>query len=364
MIQRTVTSECTIDLDLLIEDHFDPKWGSPYWCDRRRDLGVDPLKEIQTVNDLARFGPFPEEHLRTFSAASFVPRKFHDRLHEFVYSETGGTTGKAKGVYFSPEEFGMGFVDPFLQVCRKIGWPMGEKQLFLGPSGPHIIGKVLDPICRALGSPPPFRIDFDPRWSLRLTDRSTARFRYLDHLVDQALHLIDKERPGILFGSPQVLQRLAGRMEEIRREEIRAVHYGGTSLDPEVYRIFREDLFPQAIHLSGYGNSLVGVAFEAGVRDGDRLNYYPSLDRHRIRLIPLGGAPIADRLSRNVGEGETGQVVVSRLDSTFFLPNLVERDQAEMIFAPGKVADLGWSPEGIHNPRPVLNNETLKGALY
>lgn len=364
MTERAVDSESTVDLVSLMEDHFDPKWGSPYWLARKSELGFDPLREIQAVEDLVRFGPFPEEHLRVHPAADFVLRKFHDQLHNFIYSETGGTTGRAKGVYFSPKEFHMGFVDPFLQVCQKIGWPRGEKWLFLGPTGPHIIGKVLDPICREMDSPPPFRIDFDPRWSLKLTDRSTAKIRYLEHLVDQALHLIDKERPRILFGSPNVLQRLAARMEDIRREEIRAVHYGGTSLDSEVYRRLRQDLFPHAIHLSGYGNSLVGVAFEAGVREGDRLCYFPSSDRHRVRLIPLNDGPIEDRLAGEVEEGETGQVVVSRLDSTFFIPNLVERDQADKICAPNKVADLGWSPDGIHNPRPIPTQETAKGALY
>jgi acyl-coenzyme A synthetase/AMP-(fatty) acid ligase len=215
-----------------------------------------------------------------------------------------------------------------------------------------------------MGSPPAFRIDFDPRWSLKLTDRSTAKFRYLEHLVDQALRLIEKESVRILFGSPPVLQRLAERTDERVRNEIQAVHYGGTALSPDLYMRFRKEWFPSAIHLSGYGNSLVGVAFESDIRESHRLAYFPSSDRHRIRLIPLGDESIADRLSRDVDEGETGQVVISRLDPTFFIPNLVERDQAERIFSPESTANLGWLPWGIRHPRPVLEKTLYKGTLY
>jgi phenylacetate-coenzyme A ligase PaaK-like adenylate-forming protein len=364
MIDALSSSVPDLHLAAVIEHHFDPQWGSPYWLSKKGEFDFDPVTEIQTFEDLSRFGPFPEEDLRKFPASHFVPRKYHNRIPEFVYSETGGTTGKAKGVYFSPSEFRDGFVEPFLRVCFKVGWPQGEKWLFLGPTGPHIIGKVLDPICRKMGSPPPFRIDFDPRWSLKLTDRSAAKVRYLEHVVDQAVHLIEKERPRILFGSPRVLQRLAERTTESSRAEILAVHYGGTSLDPELYHRFSDEWFPNAIHLSGYGNSLVGVAFEAGVGEQDRLKYYPSANRHRIRLIPLEDGPIEGRLQKEVEDGQTGQVVVTRLDSTFFIPNLIERDQAEKVSAPDSVSDLGWSPQGIRNPRPITIETTIQRALY
>ncbi|MCA9447693.1 MAG: hypothetical protein KC931_11295 [Candidatus Omnitrophica bacterium] len=353
-----------LDIEALIRDHFDPDWGSPYWLSRASSLSFDPLEDVHSLTDLIRFGPFPEEDLRTHPASSFVPKKFHSMIPEFIYSETGGTTGKAKGVYFSPSEFRAGFVDPFLRVCDEIGWPRGEKWLFLGPTGPHIIGRVLGPICREMDSPPPFRVDFDPRWSLRLTDRSTAKARYLEHIVEQGLHLIDKEGPRVLFGSPNVLQKLGEGMPESSRSAILAVHYGGTALSPELYRVFREELFPEAIHLSGYGNSLVGVAFEAGVSPEDRLVYFPSSDRHQIRLIPLGEESLEERLRGQAVEGETGQVVVSRLDSTLFIPNLVERDMAGSVYAPDASGRLDWSPFGIYNPRPISEGISPQGALY
>jgi hypothetical protein len=351
-------------LEAVLADHFDPCWGSPYWLRRRENLNFDPLRDLYSFEDLVAFGPFQEEDLRTYPVSDFVPKKYHARIPDFVYSETGGTTGSPKAVYFSRTEFRLGFIDPFLEVCRHVGWPVGEKWLFLGPSGPHVIGQVLEPICRAMGSPPPLKVDFDPRWALKLTERSTAKARYREHLLDQAVYLLQKEDPRILFGTPQLLERLAARLDEGPRARILGVHYGGTSLSPEQYSYFRNVLFPNAVHLSGYGNSLVGVAFEAGTGEADRLLYYPSSNRHRIRVIPLDDASLSERLAVDVATGETGQIVVSRIDPTFFLPNLVERDRAECVLASGNSTALGWSDQGISNPRPILRTTPSGGALY
>lgn len=352
------------ELEAVLADHFDMRWGSPYWLRRREDLAFDPLSDLYSLEDLVAFGPFPEEDLRTYPVSDFVPRKYHARIPDFVYSETGGTTGSPKAVYFSRTEFRLGFVDPFLEVCRRIGWPTGEKWLFLGPSGPHVICQAVEPICRAMGSPPPLKVDFDPRWALKLTDRSAAKARYREHLVDQAIYLLEKEHPRILFGTPTLLERLAKRLDEGSRAQVLAVHYGGTSLSPEQYLDFRNNLFPNAVHLSGYGNSLVGVAFEAGTEDTDRLRYFTSSDRHRIRVIPMGDEPFCERLAMDVAPGETGQIVVSRIDPTFFLPNLLERDQAECVLASENSTALGWSDLGISNPRPIAQPELSGGALY
>ena len=354
-------------LEELIDLHFDPVWGTPYWLDRKKHLPFDPLKEVHDTQDLIHFGPFPEEHLRLGPAIRFVPRRFHELLTDWVLSETGGTTGAPKRVFFSEAEFRAGFVDPFVEVARAAGWPSEAQWLFLGPTGPHIIGKVIDPICRELGSPAPFRIDFDPRWAKRLEPGSIARDRYLDHLVDQGINVIERESVEVLFGTPPLLERLAGKLPERTRESIRAVHYGGMALSREKYTWFRKELFPKAVHLSGYGNSLVGVAFEATSADSRMLLYYPSATRHHLRVISLEGESPQDRLETDVPFGERGQVVVSRLDATFFLPNLIERDSAKRIAPTTEAEKLGWDFPGVEDPQPLStpsNHQTSGQGFY
>jgi hypothetical protein len=343
---------------------FDTRWGAPYWIERRESLAFDPVEDIHSLEDLTAFGPFREEDLRNGPALRFVPRRFYDRIGEFILSETGGATGRPKRVYFSQEEFRAGFIDPFVAVAQKAGWPRGANWLYLGPSGPHIIGRVVEPICRELDSPPPFRIDFDPRWARRLTPGSAARTRYLEHLADQAVDILAQEEIEVLFATPPLVERLAERLEEGARYRIRAVHYGGTALTLEQYQRFQDTHFPMAVHLSGYGNSLVGVAFEASSKGDNALCYYPSAVRHQVRLIPLEGESIGGRLKHDVALGQTGQVVASRLDATCFIPNLVERDCAEAVDTSHAAKSLGWAFPGIRNPRPLPSNNGPSAGFY
>ena len=348
----------------LMDCHFDPKWGSPYWLNRRAELKFDPRRDVRFAEDMNCFGPFPEEDLRQPNATRFIPLRYRDALRFMVPSETGGTTGRPKRVFFSEEEFAEGFITPFLEVCQKAGWPRGARWAYLGPSGPHIIGKVVEPICRRLNSPPPLSIDFDPRWALRLSEGSAARARYLDHLVDQAVNLLESETLEVLFGTPPILVRLAERLPEEKRLAIRAVHYGGTALTPETYSGFRRHHYPNAIHLSGYGNSLVGVAFEAETCEEGALSYYPARPRHRIRIVSSESAqsPVGDL--EDVPLGERGRVVVSRLDKTFFIPNLVERDSGTAIGPTPASLALGWTGLGVRNPQPLPEATRVRGGLY
>lgn len=348
----------------LMELHFDPKWGAPFWLDRRGSLGFDPRREVMSEEDLFRFGPFPEEEIRHGPSLRFVSRRFHEEVCNLVLSETGGATGHPKRVYFSQDEFRAGFIDPFVLVAKQLGWPMGARWLFVGPTGPHIIGQVLDPICRELGSPPPFRVDFDPRWARKLVEGSVARERYLEHIVAQAMNILEREEVGVLFATPPTLKRLAERMTDEARAQVRGVHYGGTAVSPEERRAFEEEAFPRAVHLSGYGNSLVGVAFEADPRGDGPLRYYPSAPRHRLRVVALEGGSREERLRAAVTPGESGQVVVSRLDRSCFIPNLFERDRAASL-APSKAAKaLGWDFPGIHNPHPLSLGDSAPSGLY
>jgi hypothetical protein len=108
----------------------------------------------------------------------------------------------------------------------------------------------------ALGAHDPFSVDFDPRWARTLAAGSLARGRYLEHVVRQALAVINAEAPRIIFTTPAVLTRLADGMSNAQRKSIAGVHYGGQRVESEELRHFQEDVFLNAVHLSGYGNTI------------------------------------------------------------------------------------------------------------
>ena len=54
--------------------HFDPETGTPFWLEYASRLDWDPRREIETFDDLARFGFFDGELLRGGPVRRWVPR--------------------------------------------------------------------------------------------------------------------------------------------------------------------------------------------------------------------------------------------------------------------------------------------------
>src|SRR5438045_4365674 len=48
----------------MVEWHFSPETGCPFWLDYASKLGWDPRREIRSYDDLDRLGPFQDEWLR------------------------------------------------------------------------------------------------------------------------------------------------------------------------------------------------------------------------------------------------------------------------------------------------------------
>jgi thienamycin biosynthesis protein ThnN len=328
--------------------HFHPRHGSRYWLRRQEELGWDVRDRVRTFADLRLLGPMTPDDLRRYPVRDFIPRGLHGQLPRFVLGETAGTSGRPCVTAYRDDEFQAAFVTPFVKVARATGFPHGVPWLWVGPSGPHIIGTAVRELARQTGGLGPFSVDFDPRWAKRLGEGSFARRRYLEHVVAQALDVLEREEVGVLFTTPPTLTALAERMSDRKREAIRGVHYGGLSVTAEALNDFRA-AFPRAAHLAGYGNTLFGVLME--VADGPRqaLDYFPLADRVRFEVVgpaEVGGWP-PER-----GRGETGRVLFHRLDESCLLVGVVERDEAERVAPPPEALALGGGADGLRDPRP------------
>ncbi len=342
----------------LLALHFHPTYGSEYWLRRQQRLGWDVRDRVRTPEDLWRLGPMPAEDLRRFPLRVFVPRAFHRQWPRFVIGETAGTSGAPQATAYRDDEFQAAFIDPFLRVAEATRFPRSEGWLWVGPSGPHIIGKVVRELARQTGSMDPFSVDFDPRWAKKLADGSLARRRYLDHVTDQALDVLRREEIGVLFITPPALAALAERMTDRQREAIHGVHYGGMSLTAETVNSFRA-AFPNAVHLAGYGNTLFGVVMEVADQPRHDIDYYPLGGRIQFHVVKWTGEEDAWP-PRQLERGQTGRVLFHRLDESCLLVGVVERDEAEGV-APSEAAlALGGSADGLRNPRPPV---PLSGRL-
>jgi hypothetical protein len=207
-----------------------------------------------------------------------------------------------------------------------------------------------------MGSPACFTTDLDPRWAKKLPPGSFAWRRYIEHLEEQALTILQSQEIGVLFSTPIVLQGLGPRIAGEKREAIRALHLGGLSVT-SACRAELQKFFPRAVILSGYGNTLLGVMPELSFSPRQGFSYFPHGRRLLLRVIPG-----AEQLAQDVAYGLRGQVVVSRFDETQLILNLIERDSAVRLPPPVAAIHDGFVSDGVRDPQPIVNAH-LKPAL-
>lgn len=213
----------------------------------------------------------------------------------------------------------------------------------------------------------PFSIDFDPRWAKRLKKDSMGYRRYLAHLIEQALDLLEVQNIRVIFSTPPVLLELAVKMSQQKRFQIQGIHYGGMAIEKSLLGRFKEEFFPRAVHISGYGNTLFGLCLELEESEDFDLDYYPLGPRMILQVVSMeeGLEPSRERLSHLVDYGEEGQVVFHRLDESFFIPNMFERDKAVRIAPSAQALSLGVAQDGVRNPEPLKGLQTgIKVGLY
>jgi len=324
----------------VLAEHFDPGWGSAWWLDRAAELGFDPRREIRTLADLARLPAVPASALAELPVEHFVPRRHHASRSEWILSETGGTTGPPARSVFLPAEFEEAFVAPFVAAAERMGFPRERSWLYLGPSGPHVIGKAARACARALGAMDPFSVDLDPRWARRLPPASLARRRYTEHVIGQALPILESQEVGVLFATPPLVAALGERLGGTLRGRIRGIHLGGMAADETFWKQLGERWFPDAVVLGGYGNSLAGVCPQLEPTGPDGPEYFPHGDRLVLELV---GA---------TGSGR-GRVRFHRLDRSALLPGMLERDAAGLAVRERTGPDDPFQTRGVRDPRPA-----------
>jgi thienamycin biosynthesis protein ThnN len=337
--------------------HFHPAQGSPFWLERQRQLDFNVSDEIRSRQDFHRLGPMDIGALRTRPVTDFIPRALHQNLSTFFLSETGGTTGDPCRRVFSPQEFDDAFLAPWLKAVAEHNFPRGGRWLFVGPGGPHIIDRSARYMARSLGSLEPFTVDCDVRWIKRQAKGSMGLKLYLDHVLAQATNIISRQTISTLFTTPPLLVALAGVMRPDEKKQILGIHTGGMNLEPQT-ALELQAHFPNAVILPGYGNSLFGVTFpqvrkgtenlaEAGIQTPPPPeNMQDDIFQVQDPALWLQLAPIPENeqapqdLITCVAPGQRGRVILHRLDPSFLILNLAERDTALAVACPNNEIGL------------------------
>jgi phenylacetate-coenzyme A ligase PaaK-like adenylate-forming protein len=311
----------------IVDWHFDPKTGTPFWLERVKKLGIDPRKEVKTFDDLKIFGLFEDEWLRGGPVRRWVPQALQDKpIYVF---ETGGTTGIPKS-RIGIEDFRTDY-SMFSDTLPEKYFPKGANWLMFGPSGPRRLRLAVEHLCQYRGGIC-FCIDLDPRWVVKLIKKGWIEHlnAYKEHCIEQVLTILKAGHDiKCMFTTPKLLEALAGALERqgssIKDTGITGIFSGGTEFTPQFTRFAVEELLEGVYMTPTYGNTLMGLACSKPVsaEDGYKISYYAPQPRAVLQVVDF------DDPEKTVPYGQTGRVMLTTLTKEFFMPRFLERDEGE-----------------------------------
>jgi phenylacetate-coenzyme A ligase PaaK-like adenylate-forming protein len=306
----------------MVQWHFDPKTGSPFWLDYASKLDFDPRKEIGGFDDLKRLGHFQDEWLRGGPVRKWVPKAFADQPVSVF--ETGGSTGIPK-CRININDFKIDY-ELFSKTLSDERFPPGSDWLMLGPTGPRRLRLAIEHLAQHRGGIA-FFVDLDPRWVNKLIkyQKYEELDAYKNHVVEQGLNILRAhENVRCLFTTPKLLEALCEKIS-LNQIGIKGIFCGGTEMNAQFHRFAREELVPGIEFVPTYGNTLMGLACHKPFVPADNyaVTYYPPSPRAVFEIVN------PDNLDEPVEYGETGRVLLTTLTKEFFVPRFAERDEGE-----------------------------------
>ena len=332
----------------MIEWHFSPETGCPFWLDYAKSLGWDPRREIHVYDDLDRLGAFEDEWLRGGPLTRWIPKGCAGKpIYVF---ETGGSTGVPKS-RISSDDFRIDY-EAFSATLPDDAFPKGADWISIGPTGPRRLRLAVEHLAQHRGGIC-FMVDLDPRWVIKLIKMGQMEMvdRYKQHVIDQSLTVLRAhDNIQCIFTTPKLLESLCEKVS-LKKLGIKGVFCGGTEMTPQFCKFAVEELLDGVYFAPTYGNTLMGLAVHKPLvkEDNYAIIYYPPSPRAMIEVVD------PDQPNRIVDYGETGRVRLTTLTREFFMPRFLERDEAER---EPPYAAYPW--DGVRNVRPFTR---MQGAV-
>jgi len=338
----------------IVQTHFDPEGGTPYWLERDKRLAIQAFERVGTFDDFKRLVGFRdsseqrqyERDARFLPLESFIPRSVVASGRWIWASQTGGTTGAPKhgtwdSVYWAQN---LSLSDEFLDLH---GVPRHCNWLFLGPTGPHTTGRLVISIAEHRGGRC-FSIDLDPRIVKIFGTEGAhdAYDRYIRHIWDQAESIIRYQNVGVLFCTSRLLEMLPQRLDVRLFERLQGIVHAGTTMERDTHRVLRERVFPGIPIVGIYGTSTTGIHYQKVPEPEDdyRVIYVPNSPHVICEIVDDAGQP--------VDYGREGHVCTYRLTEDSLIPGFYERDRAVRVKPYGRLADsYAWDWIGdVYSP--------------
>jgi phenylacetate-coenzyme A ligase PaaK-like adenylate-forming protein len=306
----------------IIDWHFSPETGCPFWLDWVGKAGWDPRTEVKTFDDLvARFPHFEDDWLRYEQPERWVPKQYEGRAYSIF--ETGGTTGMPKQ-RIGWDDYKHDY-ESFSDTLDDREFPKGENWLMMGPTGPRRLRLAIEHLANHRGGSCYF-VDLDPRWVKKLISRGEfdQAKGYMEHVIDQALLIMKHRAVSALFTTPKLLEALSEKVS-IPDAGIKGVFCGGTEMNPQNVRFLIEEVLEGEVAFKPvYGNTLMGLAHSKPLKAEDdyAITYYAPQPRAVTRVVD------PENTVELVSYGAFGRVELTTLTRELFMPRFLERDEA------------------------------------
>jgi phenylacetate-coenzyme A ligase PaaK-like adenylate-forming protein len=324
-IETTAAAAARQQLDAhvreIVQWHFSPETGSPFWLDWAKKSGWNPAAEVTCFGSLEKFPHFQDEWLRDLQPEVWVPQKMKGR--PFNIFETGGTTGMPKQ-RIGWDDYKVDY-EEFSAKLSDSHFPPGGAWLMVGPTGPRRLRLAIEHLANFRGSSCYF-IDLDPRFVKRVLAAKQFEVArdYMDHVVNQAVNILKHRKVSGLFTTPKLLEALGDKID-LWEAGIRGVFCGGTTMAPQYVRYIVEEVLEGRIGFyPTYGNTLMGLAASVPLRPEDNfsITYYAPQPRAVLRVVD------PNNTTKLVEYGQWGRVELTTLTREFFMPRFLERDEA------------------------------------
>jgi len=338
-----------------IARHFGEDTGYTFWLRAARSLNFNPLTDVNTFADLRLFPNLLNE-LRSVPIAELIPRGYGSPPPVPQIFESGGTTGAPKRTVQLP--------DWIEQVIRwqtedfdTGGFLHGRDFVCMMPSGPHGVGYFSRLVSQRLGSV--FHaIDLDPRWVKKITARNATCevSGYVDHLIEQAVHILQTQDVANLHTTPPLLEAIArnDHVANLVNEKIRFTLLSGAHVDLDTLDLLRE-IFPNTAITMVFGSTMI-LSQAVTRQDGDG---EPFVFDPRTPYVVF--SVVDPDTGEEVPYGQRGQVVMNHIGKGMFLPNNLERDSA--IRMPGPEGQVGDSLSEV-KPVAAFEGEPVIEGVY
>jgi phenylacetate-coenzyme A ligase PaaK-like adenylate-forming protein len=353
MTAQDARDQLNAHLREIIEWHFSPETGSPFWVEWAAKAGWEPRVEIKAIDDVRRFPHFEDDWLRDEKNERWVPKAYDGR--PFNVFETGGTTGLPKqrigwdDYKHDYEQFSHQLEDEFFP--RKANW------LMLGPTGPRRLRLAIEHLAAYRGGSTYF-VDLDPRWVKKLIARGQIDEveRYQKHVIDQGVELLKHRNINCLFTTPKLLESLGERVS-LPGIGIKGVFCGGTTMTPQDVRFLVEEICENKTRLvPTYGNTLMGLAVSLPQQlkeNGYSVTYYAPQPRAVLRIVDPKDT------ERTADYDAYGRVELTTLTREFFMPRFLERDEA---IRRRPCEKYPWDGAGDVRPFGAMEKKVIEGV--